>query len=145
MTPAQLYARTPKRVSNEVGRLKGFYYNHVAPELLDHDVLAHEDPSKRVELRFYEDHDIDYRRNWVLASVWLDGRPFMIVQNAGREGDDHAKRFITDTATYAEAARYLKSLCVPQGTSDGPVDVVGLDDEVRELTTFYGNQLGDFR
>jgi hypothetical protein len=143
VTPAQLYARTPKRAAREVGRLKGFYYNHVSPELTEWDALPYEDPGKRVELRFYEDHNVDHRRNWVLASVWLDGRPFMIVQNAGREGDDHAKRFITDAATYVEAARYLKSLCLPQETRDGPTDIVGVDDDLRGLTEFYGSRLGD--
>lgn len=137
---------TPKRVSYEIGRLKGFRYNHIAPELTDWDMIPFEDPGRRVELRFYEDHNVDHRRNWVLAAVWFvnsrDGidRPFMIVQNAGREGDDHAARFITDEATYKEAARYLKSLCPPEHYDATTEGVVGIDDEVENLTEFYGRE-----
>jgi len=147
VTPRQLYALPPKRVSYEIGRLKGFRYNHVSPQLNDWDVLPFEDPGRRVELRFYEDHDVDYRRNWVLAAVWLvnsrDGidRPFMIVQNAGREGDDWSRRIITDVATYKEAARHLKGMCIPQEEFDElSTDVVDADAEVQNLTAFYGRE-----
>ena len=147
MTPRQLYAIAPKHVSYEIGRLKGFRYNHLAPALQDWDVLPFEDPGRRVELRFYEDHNVDYRRNWVLASVWFVksrdsiDRPFMIVQNAGREGDDWFRRIITDVETYKDAARYLKSLCMPlQEFDELSTDVVDADAEVQNLTAFYDRE-----
>jgi hypothetical protein len=137
MTPAQLYTRKPERQSHAVGRLNGFYYSHV-PELKD-DVLPYEDPGKRVELRFYKDFSFDGRRIWTLASIWFDGAPFMIIQNAGREGDDHYRRFITDLDAYLAATRYLKSICtIPDLIHE---DVVKLDAEITGLTDFYGNRL----
>jgi hypothetical protein len=146
MTPRQLYATAPTRVSYEIGRLKGYRYNHVSPELNDWDVLPYEDPFKRVELRFYEDHHMgDDRRIWALASVWLVNtrdcvdRPFMVVQNAGREGDDWARRIVTDADAYREAARYLKSLCLTQEEPDElSKDLADADHEVNDLTAFYG-------
>jgi len=147
MTPYQLYKTTSNRTSYEIGRLKGYRYNHLAPELNDWDVLPYEDPGKRVELRFYEDHHVDYRRIWALASVWLVNdrtgvvSPFMIVQNAGREGDDWARRIITDVAAYKEAARYLKSLCMVQEEHDElSAHVVDIETDVKDLTAFYGRE-----
>jgi hypothetical protein len=145
VTPQQLYFKVPKRSSHEIGRLKGYRYNHVAPELNDWDVLPYEDPYKRIELRYYEDQNIDGRRIGSLASVWYAGRagdvPFMIVQNAGREGDDWARRIITDVQTYRDAARYLKSLCMVQEEPDDiSKDVFDANAEVQDLTAFYGRE-----
>jgi len=137
VTPSQLYARDPERRSHEVGRLNGCYYHHI-PELGD-DALPSEDPGRRVELRFYKDWCFD-SWIWALASVWLDGTPFMIVQNAGPEGEHYSERFVTDGVTYTEAVKYLKSICLVSAQT--VTRVVSPDDEIDDLTEFYGNRLG---
>jgi hypothetical protein len=108
VTPAELYARKPERVDHIVGVLGGFYYNHM-PEI-DDGYMPYEDPNKRIAIRYYKDFDFDGRRFWRLAAVCFDGLPFMIIQNAGREGDDHHRRFITDLHQYKDAVKYVLSI-----------------------------------
>jgi len=144
VTPAVLYERIPERIDCAVGILKGCYYNHV-PEL-EFDILPHEVENSRVQIRYYKDFNFDGRRFWRLASVWYETKecfwkPFMIIQNAGREGDDHYKRFVTDVGLYAEAVRYLKTVSLVPDKGDS--DVVNPFDDVPKLTDFYGNSLDD--
>lgn len=140
MTPAELYARAPEKVDRDLWSLVGCYYNHI-PEATTWDDIPPEAKSynPRLELRYYKQHCFDGRRTWVLASVWFDSAPVMIIQNAGREGDDHHRRFITDPERYTQLIGYLHSLAEKK-----PVDlsdVVPLDQDIKGLTEFYGNQL----
>jgi hypothetical protein len=142
VTPAALYERIPERIDTAVEILKGCYYNHV-PEL-EFDILPHEVANSRVQIRYYKEFDFDGRRYWRLASVWYETndchwKPFMIIQNAGREGDDHHKRFVTDVGLYAEAVRFLKSICLTPDKGDP--EVVSPFDDIEGLTEFYGNRL----
>lgn len=118
MKIADLYARTPEKTSQDASILRGFYYSHI-PELEYALPLPVEAP--RMTIHIYKEFDFDCRRFWRLAAVFLDGQPVMVIQNAGREGDDHAARFITDRATYGELVRYLASLMHPDppGASRG--------------------------
>lgn len=141
MTPNELYQRIPERVNNDLSVLFGCYFNHM-PEISDVDywrITATEIKNKRLEIRYYKDHNYDGRRIWRLASVWLDGKPFMIIQNAGREGDDHFARFVTDTERYMEAVVYIKSILPPR-FGEIP-DVVKIDAEIPNLTSFYSSDL----
>ena len=139
MKPKELYALKPESCSHELGMLHGYYYNHV-PEL-ETDILPAEDPSKRVVLRWYKNFNFDGRRFWALAAVCFDGMPFMIIQNAGREGDDHHKRFVTDEHTYHQAVLYLKSIALLPDRGGPDKDVVDPDVDIKGLTDFYGNSL----
>lgn len=144
MTPAALYERIPESSDHAVGILIGCYYNHV-PEL-EGDTLPYEDPNKRVLIKYYRNFDFDGRRYWRLASVWYESKnchwlPFMVIQNAGREGDDHRKRFVTDAAVYADAARYLKTIVMFPERYDSEKDLVDPTVDVPKLTEFYGNEL----
>jgi hypothetical protein len=137
MKPSELYARTPERVDYEIGNLIGFYYNHVLE--IENNHLPWEDPNKRVEFRCYKYFNFDGRRFWRLAAVYFDGQPVMITQNAGREGDDHRKRFITDFPRYQNMVAYLMSLVRPEDWKNQ--DIVKPDDEIEGLDEFYGNKL----
>lgn len=141
MTPNELYQRTPERVDNDLSVLFGFYFNHM-PEVGGDEgwrLIEGQIESKRIEVRYYKDHNYDGRRIWRLASVWLDSKPFMIIQNAGREGDDHSARFITDTERYVEAVVYIKSILPPRFGEIS--DVVKIDAEIPNLTSFYSSDL----
>lgn len=140
MKPSDLYQREPESTSYEVGRLNGMYYHHV-PEL-EFNILPSEDPNQRVELKFYKNFNFDYRRIWALASVWFDGKPFMIVQNAGKEGDSYARRFITDEATYREASKYLASIVLFADKSIE--DVVDAETDIPNLASFYQHTLDGY-
>jgi len=139
VTPKDLYARAPERVDHAVGVLIGCYYNHV-PEI-DDGYLPHEDPNGRIAIRYYKDFNFDGRRYWRLAAVCFNGLPFMIIQNAGREGDDHHKRFITDLATYHEAVKYILTIANIPDRHQTEKDVVDPEADIPKLTDFYGNEL----
>ncbi len=138
MTPNELYKREPVSTSHDLWPLCGCYYNHL-PELQERLSSEAFDGNEKVEVRYYKDFNFDYRRVWRLASVWYDGRPVMIVQNAGREGDDHRRRFITDLVAYGEMIGYLIALFPRE--LEQPEDVVDPDTEVVGLTSFYNCEL----
>lgn len=133
MKPRELLAMTPDRISNEFDRE---VIRHM-PEINERN-LPWDFRSNRFEILYYRDHCFDGRRTWTLASAWFDGVPFMITQNAGREGDDHERRFLVAPGTYQLATSYVLSLCVVEAP-----DVVGPDDEISDLTEFYSCSLED--
>lgn len=135
ITANEVYKMKPEIVSHELGNLKGFYYDHI-PEIVDSLWGIETD---RIEIKTLKDFDFDGRRCWTLRTVWFDESPVMILQNAGREGDDHRERFITNLTLYKEMVAHIKSL-LP--TEDQSSDVVIDAEEGREdLINFYGNGL----
>jgi len=140
MKPSDIYARAPVEVSRNVDSLIGFYYDHI-PEAqcpLGFRDLA----QQRVEIRYYRNHSFDGRRVWILASVWFDDAPVMVIQNAGREGDDHHAKFVTDLARYREMIGYLRHCIVDhemQRHEEWPEAVAADSDQ--PLDSFYGNSL----
>ncbi len=118
--------------------LSGCYYDHF-PDV--HADIKYEMPEQyRIQERGVFYFDFDGRRIWSLSTFWLDREPFMITQNAGREGDDHARRFITDIPRYQSAVSYLNSLHI---ADIHPEDVIDPDVDMPELTRFYNHTLGD--
>lgn len=135
MTPKQLYEMTPESTEKSLYPLAGCYYNHL-PEAGDsHEWISSE--TDRVEVRTIKYFDYDGRRYWRLATVWFDSKPVMVIQNAGREGDDHRERFVTDHAQLMAMASHVRSLMKPEE----PRDVVAIDADLPELTDFYGQSL----
>lgn len=139
-TARALYAAEPQDViagERVIGEFLGTYFNHM-PELGECVSTKGMKPNERVTVRVVHRTDFDPRRYWQLATVWLDNIPFMVIQNAGREGDDHSARFITRTLVYQEAARYLRSLIA---MFDGAVekDEIDADEERTDLDEFYGD------
>jgi hypothetical protein len=141
MTPNDLYARAPADVVvDDLDALKGFYYDHL-PEV--DAMAAHLAPivagplKGRFELRFYRRHNYDGRRVWWLYALWFDGKPVMILQNAGREGDDHYRRIVTDASRLGLAVSLLRAhLAMPE------IEVVDPTKDVDGLCEFYGDRLG---
>lgn len=146
MTPKELLAREPESVENDFDYLVGYRYNFV-PEALDQPNLLVETTSERVEIRIFKHFDFDYRRFWRLAAVYFDGKPVMITQNAGREGDDHAHRYLLDESVYRELIGYLASRPrKPQVYTGIEVDkkhsMAAMDEDLGDkLTTFYNDTL----
>ncbi len=94
----------------------------------------------RVQLRTVFSFDFDYRRSWVLTTVWFDGAPLMVLQNAGRSCNDYKQRYITNEALFSAMVNYLKTLLADE--LDVQDEVVDPDKSFPELTSFYGNSLG---
>lgn len=141
MTPNELYKRTPERIDNDVNCLYGCYYNYIPEiEALQYGGGMIEDSANRIAIHYYKDFDYDGRRVWQLAAVKFDGKFVMIIQNAGREGDDWSKRFITDNYAYADMVRYIATL-LPPGEDRSQDDIVDSDEEIKGLTCFYGGDL----
>jgi hypothetical protein len=132
-----LYKMNPERVEKCLGCLKGFYYDHL-PEI-EGDLWGLENKNDKVEIKVLKDFDFDGRRLWRLSTVWFDGKPTMIIQNAGREGDDHRERFITDVKEFKNMISYINSL-IEEDTCDD-VCFTNPDDKIKCLTSFYGNEL----
>jgi len=138
-TPNELYKMEPERVTNDIGYLSGCYYNHVR-EVGEEVSWFAPFEAERIEVRYLKDFDFDGRRVWKLATVWFEGEPVMITQNAGREGDDHSNRYITDGKLFMKMCRYIKTL-IPITSSCEP-EAVDPNDDIEGLTVFYGNELG---
>ncbi len=98
--------------------LIGCYYNYF-PELgefYNYNLNpAFEKENTRIITKIHMHYKRDTRRYWRLASVWYIDEdyneiPFMVIQNAGREGDDYCTRIISNESTFLEAANYFKNL-----------------------------------
>jgi len=148
MTPNELYYnRVPENSHYDLDYLIGFYYNHI-PEIDEIDGISDaNEKEQRVLIKEYKNFDFDGRRIWRLASVWFDDnnlanfghKPVMIIQNAGREGDDSTGRFITDEQLYKEMIMHIRTLV--KGRPYETSDVVDPDVDINNLTSFYGNDL----
>lgn len=129
-------------VDYEIGSphvLKGCYYNHIPEANLEWD-MPYEEVFPDIQVRVIKDFDFDGRRFWRLATVWFENKPVMVIQNAGREGDDHEARFITDSETFSRMCRYIERLSNKEQVVER--DVYKEDQEIgAKLTTFYGNTL----
>lgn len=139
MTPNELYNRIPEDSYYGCNYLIGCYNSHV-PELeafewdLDQDKAQKDE---RIMIKVYKHFDFDHRRFWRLSSVWFDGAPVMVLQNAGREGDDCSQRFVTDEERYRRMVAYLFTLI----KHDDSIATVDPDKDIKDLTSFYGNEL----
>lgn len=135
MKPSDLYEREPESVNGNLYALR----DHV-PEL-SYIYNLPDDDSGVAQIKYYKDFCFDGRRIWRLASVWYLDRPFMIIQNAGREGDDHRARFVTDLHVYMQFVNYVKDISerpVDESTSDAVIDP---NAEIPNLDSFYGSTL----
>ena len=116
--------------------LKGCYYDFV-PEV-DVDWIGGLD-NQKIEIKTIKHFDFDYRRFWALNTVWFEESPVMVIQNAGREGDDHSERFITSETLYKSMVDYLNSLINKKDCQLH--DLIDENEERNDLIEFYGNEL----
>jgi len=140
MTPEQLLKLEPfssnewghEDETNDISILSGLYYNFI-PEL--NGIKLSETKFELITIEIIKNHLFDHRRYWRLAIVYFAHFPVMIIQNAGREGDDHAKRFLLDIEMYKKMLQYL----IRFATFDE--EIISLDENREDLDTFYGHKL----
>ena len=126
----------PKETSMDLELLLGSFSSTHLPEIEEHFRYSPRSENTRIEIRTLHWHTFDGRRTWELKTVWFDNRPVMIIQNAGREGDDHCHRFVTDKALLTELVLYVTSL-LPQPESDNDTTFVDIDEAREDLAYFY--------
>ncbi len=81
---------------------------------------------------------IDGNRVAELHTLWFDNAPFAVVQDAGRSGDDHRQRWVTDATAYAAALQYLLQHLVLGARTE---DLVSPEAPFypEEVLNFYGH------
>jgi len=144
MKPKELYKRTPEKIDKDINVLHGCYYNFI-PEVQGFDFCQDipDGANELVEIHYYKDFDFDGRRFWRLAAVKYNGEFVMIIQNAGREGDDWTERFITNFEFYVGMVGYIQTL-VPTSRIDTNGDYVSPNTDIKGLDDFYGNNLDGY-
>ncbi len=140
MKAKDLYKRPPIRIAKEIDYLSQWSYTTHLEEIHELHYTPVDHLNERVSIHFWKEHCFDSRRVWILAGVKLDDDWVMIIQNAGREGDDHCKRFITDKEKFKELLEYVRSL-LPVDEENIDDDCIPLDMDVKDLDTFYGCSL----
>lgn len=141
MKPVDLYAMPAQETIyfavEVVSYLRGAIFDHIPEMPWD---MGRNDfgDSDRVEIRIIKEHWFDNCRLWRLATVWFDRQPVMVIQNAGREGDDWERRFITNDRQYKAMIEHLNSLFI---ADDLDADCVSEADDLPGLTEFYGDNL----
>lgn len=143
MKPSDLYARKAINISRDINYLIGCYYNHI-PEIQNNSSYRLEGVNRRIFIHYYKEHCFDDRRTWTLAAVEFDNEFVMVIQNAGREGDDHSKRFITNKSQYDEMVKYIRALLPAVDDDVSSNDVVGLEDDIEGLADFYGHRIDGY-
>jgi len=156
MKPSELYTREPEKVVQPFAQdskygpefqmeyLVGSRYNHIGSEEMYTWDIESINRSTRVEVKVYKDFDFDGRRFWRLASVWFDRSPVMIVQNAGREGDDYVGRIITDGERYGAMVTHIHSLIQYKQGEEFNGDIRSPDEDFTDVDAFYGNSLDGY-
>lgn len=103
----------------------------------DDDCLARIDAHARLQLKVLGISHGNGNRYALLATIWYNGCPVMIVQEGERSGAEHAKRWITDVNEYQAMCAYIRSQL--------QVDFTPVDDDVADGSTmFYTEELFSF-
>lgn len=146
MNAKDLYNMDVESSTKSLSPLTGSYYNFV-PEINTDDTWLGGLENDKVVIKTVKCFYYDHRRLWLLQTVWYDNKPVMIIQNAGREGDDHTERFITDISTYKNMIEYINSLIVHNDNYTTSMnDYIDDHENIESLTNFYGQSLfGEFK
>lgn len=149
MTIRELLKLPSLKETYDIGILKGFYYDHLKD--LDDDLPltdAYYDISKntKIKISYIDIKQYDIRRSWSLAVVYFNLIPVMVIQNAGREGDDYSRRFIIDEnkESYKNMLKYINSLKKVDNI-ETINDSYSIDEDLgTKLTSFYNDSYSEF-
>ena len=105
----ELLTHEIQETSNDLNEhLRGCYFDHIPEFCLSAKLKNPKKP--KIIIKVYKECYYDERRFWRLSLVEYKRAPVMIIQNAGREGDDHYKRFIINLPLYKEMIIYLYTI-----------------------------------
>jgi len=135
---ADLYNMKPSRVFYDLYHFVGTHVQEIDSFFdMDH---AGAEATKRIEIRQLAYDCPDGRRTWELDTIWFDGKPVMVVNSSGRDGDEYSERFITDAEGFASMVRFLQEYV----KQDGITGFVKADAIIPAMTEFYGRTIHDF-
>ena len=138
-TPAELYALKPTHVDYGTWHTINV---HLSSDVDYFSLTGNFDAiekQQRMETRTIVDHDYDGRRGWTLQTVWFDGKPVMVVNSSGRDGDEYHGRWITDSALFGELVAFLRSF-----TPEAKGDQVKASAKIPAMTEFYNHSIHDY-
>lgn len=94
--------------------------------------------AEHIMYKFVTYHNIDGRRIWALGYATFDDIPFMIIQNAGREGDDHVQEYVFNKEVYEQAGNLLLDIQkdIPRWIRD--IEIYDIEEHNENLNSFYG-------
>jgi len=124
--PSEVYKWKPVETTRDL------YHLEFAFENFPYDV--DDEKNLRIEIRYYANHCFDGERTFSFFSVWLDDKPFMICECAGRGGTDCQEFFVTDRSLYNDAATYIQDI----GNVETEPESQSPDEDIEELGEFYG-------
>ena len=104
----------------------------------DTDLDAVEE-TRRMETRTLVDFDYDGRRGWTLQTVWFDGKPVMVVNSSGRDGDEYHERWITDAPLFGKLVTFLRSFA-----PEAKEEQVKASAKIAAMTEFYNHTIHDY-
>lgn len=138
-TPAELYALKPTRVDYDSHHTISV---HLGTDLGDYWGINTDEvgKTKRFETRTLVDHNYDGRRGWTLQTVWFDGKPVMVINSSGRDGDEYHDRWITDDQAFGDLVRFLRSF-IPEEQRQG---FASASTVIPAMTEFYGHTIHDY-
>lgn len=136
MRPIDIYNSKVLSVG-DFNNVESHLNNDISTFSLDYDKLFSADKIK-TKTHFF--HSFDYRRYLSLQSVWFEDVPVMIIQEAGREGDDHTDEFITNFEKYTDMINFIRSCYYKSPDSHMVYDG---EEEIPELTNFYGYDISN--
>jgi len=134
MKPNDVYGWTPISQTTDLWRISGSFEDVYIDYIQD-------GLNTRILVKKYVNEEIDLR-SFEFFSVWLDDRPFMIIERAGRGGDDYYETYITDFKAYTDAGVYLRSLYY-EDEHNKPT-VMDPAKDIPDLGVFYQNDVRNY-
>ncbi len=107
-------------------------------DLYNGELLEELQTEQRLQLKCLVDDYIDGHRVVQMHTLWFDGHPLCIVQNAGRSGRDHSRRWVTDPRQYLQMLAYLVSKIKVEANDNDLADPEEVVYE-EEVFCFYGS------
>ncbi len=97
--------------------------------------------AEHIMYKFVIYHNVDGRRIWALGYATFDNVPFMIIQNAGREGDDYVQEYIFNEDVYEQAVELLLDIqrAIPRGVRKPTI--YSIEEHNKNLNSFYGYEI----
>jgi hypothetical protein len=139
-SPAELYALTAAKTDYGSWHTVSVHFRDDGLDYYGINLDAVE-KTQRFETRTLVDHCSDGRRTWTLQTVWFDGKPVMVVNSSGRDGDEYHERWITDALHFGKLVTFLKSF-MPE--PEASAEFVEASAKIPAMTEFYNGTIHDF-
>ena len=145
--PFELYFVKPYiDKTNDISEVSSYLYLEGVCEELQSKLssLREKTVIEQLEIKFLKKWHFDERRCWILATYWYKQLPFMVSQNAGREGSDICNIFITNASLYSAFIKDLSYVLEQRQIPLASFTVYDENKEIEGLDHFYGYNLSDY-